>query len=365
MPFTNSLSPKYWFFPALLLFAACSPDEVTKITYEVPAAVDSFIEEFEQEALARGRDINIENLVVKFGKNLESTSGVDAAGLCRTAVGATPEITLDSTSNNWTNNAESREALVFHELGHCILGYLGATAHRNDLLPNGNVKSIMHEGGGTIYGNTFNYFKREYYMDELFDPNVPAPDWATNLPAYDDISESQKVDILREDFDNNDNFWPINNGSIVVQRIQGGKYTFQSVNGNFHRAVIKKQFNPSNDFEIEASLRMPEGNSANTIEWGSSSANNAFLYGFTSGNSVFLGKRSYGISFSKSLDDFDPGTFTKFTIRKIGPSYYFYIDEELVDNGMYESPAGSLLGFGVGPYNTLEIDYLYIRRIEL
>ena len=41
----------------------------------------------------------------------------------------------------WTGTAiQNREALVFHELGHCLLG----CNHRDDLLPNGADVSFMH-----------------------------------------------------------------------------------------------------------------------------------------------------------------------------------------------------------------------------
>ncbi len=82
--------------------------------------------------------------------------------------------------------AEGKEALIFHEIGHCILG----RSHNNEPLPNGDPKSIMVIENQKLYwpciydidGNggpdCNNTFKRAYYVDELFDENVQIPDWA-------------------------------------------------------------------------------------------------------------------------------------------------------------------------------------------
>ena len=75
------------------------------------------------------------------------------------------------------------EVLIFHELGHCVLGRL----HQNDYLPNGDPKSLMIQNELDQYACVYdlsgdndcnNLFKREYYLDELFDPTTPTPDWA-------------------------------------------------------------------------------------------------------------------------------------------------------------------------------------------
>jgi len=57
----------------------------------------------------------------------------------------------------------SKEYLVFHELGHCILG----RSHSNDILENGDCKSIMQSGTSNCKGN-YNDENREMLLDELF-----------------------------------------------------------------------------------------------------------------------------------------------------------------------------------------------------
>ena len=79
--------------------------------------------------------------------------------------------------------SQELEALIFHELGHCILQQL----HLTDTLPKGDPKSRMVQGKLTVDSpckfvlddpvNCKNLHKRDYYIDEFFDPNTPVPDW--------------------------------------------------------------------------------------------------------------------------------------------------------------------------------------------
>ncbi|MEM7658621.1 MAG: hypothetical protein AAF399_21025 [Bacteroidota bacterium] len=170
-----------------LVLQACRPEEIPPNVREIPELIEPYIELFEQEAAKRGQNITIDNLIVEFEEDLR---GGDAAGLCTFASESspTPHIRLDTTSFNWRNNEFHRELLVFHELGHCILNRL----HRDDELPNGNFTSIMRSTGEQLYGGNLNYFKREYYLDELFDESTPAPEWATDIPQYGAVNETQR-----------------------------------------------------------------------------------------------------------------------------------------------------------------------------
>ncbi|RMG64730.1 MAG: hypothetical protein D6722_16640, partial [Bacteroidetes bacterium] len=211
------------FLGPFLLLSACKREDIPPKAYEVPAIIQPYVDAFEQEAAARGLDLNIDNLTVEFGTDLQ---GGDAAGLCTFASqnNPTPRIQLDTTSFNWRNNEYHREILVFHELGHCILNRL----HRDDLLPNGNIASMMRSTGEQIYGGSLNGFKRDYYLDELFDPNTPAPDWATDFPSYESVPSSQKEDVFIEHFANNFNNWTTGNSPNSSSQIASGRLYFES-----------------------------------------------------------------------------------------------------------------------------------------
>lgn len=85
------------------------------------------------------------------------------------------QIELDTTCLLWTESDLSREVIVFHELGHALLN----RAHRDTKLPNGDWRSLMNTGTLLdLYHTPEARFKRDYYLDELFDEYTPVPDWA-------------------------------------------------------------------------------------------------------------------------------------------------------------------------------------------
>jgi hypothetical protein len=84
----------------------------------------------------------------------------------------------------WKNAPDqNKEALAFHELGHCFLN----RSHRDDLLPNKAPASIMNTynvgpyepciyaiDGDTRCNKTE---RRSYYINELFNDKTPVPYW--------------------------------------------------------------------------------------------------------------------------------------------------------------------------------------------
>ncbi len=169
----------------LLLLAACAGKEAPQPVYQVPDDLAPYIQKFTDEARLRGKDIAITNLIVTFGP----TTSDDVCGMClpgsRDPNGQV-RIVLSNDPYCWQElTPEDREELVFHELGHCVLG---RTAHRNDRLPNGDYASLMNARGTGLYtrcvydiggGNDCDRrYRRGYYLDELFNENTPPPDWA-------------------------------------------------------------------------------------------------------------------------------------------------------------------------------------------
>lgn len=163
----------------LAIVVSCDRDEFKPI-YNVPDEFQPFVESFIAEAAIRGHDIEIKNLVIEFDPNLGSVH----CGKCNSnKLGEDIQkvISINSITKCWVFT-EEYEALVFHELGHCILGRL----HNSELLSSGDPKSIMVPNDVSLYspclypiGNDpCDYrYRRSYYLDELFNENTPVPDW--------------------------------------------------------------------------------------------------------------------------------------------------------------------------------------------
>ncbi len=176
------MSARIRLFLCLLLATGCDEKEEFHPVYEVPAQLDSYVASFIAEASARGFDYKIDNLIIRY----DATLSGPVCGQCNEVTkknNVQKIITINAKLTCWTNDQEL-EALLFHELGHCFLG----RTHLTDLLPNGDPKSIMYPDNNSLYppcvyavDNTSSCnktFKRQYYLDELFNEITPAPDWA-------------------------------------------------------------------------------------------------------------------------------------------------------------------------------------------
>lgn len=97
-----------------------------------------------------------DNLVITFGDT--SPGGPTAVGFCRMG-GYTPRVTIDKTF--WDkSNEDMRYELIYHELGHCILG----REHNNAVLVNHRPASIMNSH---LFNPNIIKQNHDYYIREL------------------------------------------------------------------------------------------------------------------------------------------------------------------------------------------------------
>ena len=179
-----------WLIVVFVFTISCKPEEINEPTvYNVDASLTKYVDKFFQEANSRGITIPKENLIVKPATN--TADFTDICGKC-TQNAKFPELqrTVEINTTNspcWKNISENdKEALVFHELGHCLLNRI---AHKNDTFADGSPKSIMVANNTDLYGPCIYAFdenptlcnktnRRKYYIDELFDEKTAAPSWA-------------------------------------------------------------------------------------------------------------------------------------------------------------------------------------------
>jgi hypothetical protein len=169
-------------FTCLISIAAgCMKHQAESPVYKVPAELSQYIESFISEAATRGHSIQKNNLIMQFSTG---NDGSLCASCNSTSLdpGIQKIISIYNVNPCWFNDQEL-ETLIFHELGHCILGRI----HTTDTLPNGEAKSIMTPNNISLYspcsyplGNQpcDHSYKRAYYLDELFNEHEPAPDWS-------------------------------------------------------------------------------------------------------------------------------------------------------------------------------------------
>jgi len=165
------------FYLLLVVIVSCS-DDPTVGDYTIRDSEDSkmlndFLESFLAEASIRNVEIDTSDFILEFRDHV-SSSGTGVCGVGGWRRNNTPPLVwISKIPRCWGNQDYFwRKELVFHEFGHALLG---RQQHDNNTLPNGEKRSIMAQG---IHGFFRNETKLKYYLDELFDPSTPVPDWA-------------------------------------------------------------------------------------------------------------------------------------------------------------------------------------------
>jgi hypothetical protein len=137
---------------ASLALSACG----RKPVLEVAPELQPYVTEFEAISVEAGSAVKIQDLVATFG----TLDNPRSNGVCELQTGEPPKITI--ARNKWDRmSIEKRESLMFHELGHCILGRRHDPATTQDGIP----ASIMNPYSLDSYIYSEN---RTYYLAELF-----------------------------------------------------------------------------------------------------------------------------------------------------------------------------------------------------
>lgn len=135
--------------------------ETQKIFDLADRALWTYFDSFEEEAAKRNLSIDLNELEVTAVIENITESGV--AGTCQYGLHV-HHVTIDKPF--WDRSSSLlREMVVYHELGHCVLGR-GHTEDDN----NGNCLSIMNSGT-TDCTVRYTQTNRDYYLDELFSIN--------------------------------------------------------------------------------------------------------------------------------------------------------------------------------------------------
>lgn len=151
------------------LAAGCSTyrDE-DLITYEVPAEVQPYVNSFMDEYEARGGDAMhlTPNLIVRWSDTMPDTGVIGYCQLSKVDM-YLPEVVL--LRSYWLTSSEvTREILIYHELGHCLLNYDHIETDIYDVM----FPSII---------NQYYYIEnRHAILDKFFDPSS-RPRWPLGM----------------------------------------------------------------------------------------------------------------------------------------------------------------------------------------
>lgn len=120
---------------------------------------------FEQfEIAAAAQNVKVDLIQSKITGVVEDLEEENVAGLCTYYSHSPNHVTIDLEFwNRFSDNF--KEMIVFHELGHCVLG----RDHREGQLQDGRCLSIMRSGS-EFCRDAYTPSTKAYYISELFHP---------------------------------------------------------------------------------------------------------------------------------------------------------------------------------------------------
>lgn len=147
---------KYSILPLILLISACG--QAPK--FSVDPALEPYVISFYSEASNKGKHIQHYSLVVTMDTKGDLQSK-GYAGICHLKQGEHPWVEINQVYWN-SADTQHRQQVVYHELGHCLLG----RAHKSNRSIDGTIKSLMFPDTSLNTNMLIKY--HEEYVNELF-----------------------------------------------------------------------------------------------------------------------------------------------------------------------------------------------------
>ncbi len=137
------------------------PDEPDQtLGGDIPTELASYFKAFQEEASQHGIVVDYDEANVT--AEIQKLNQGSVAGSCTTNGQDIRHITIDQEFWNKATHL-IKEMVIFHELGHCVLG----RGHKEDSFENGVCQSIMRSGLGSCQ-DAYVLENRAYFIKELF-----------------------------------------------------------------------------------------------------------------------------------------------------------------------------------------------------
>lgn len=174
---------------------ACAP-KAPEYT-EVEDTIAPYFSAFKTEAEARGISLNLSRFRIAFDSSLSNSNHAGKCTISEVQTGtiiapgrATELVVSINPTIFQKSNEYGKLEIVFHELGHCLLGY----SHNDkqiSIMTNSGIKSLPSSFMSTYhFSDSINKTDQDlllgYYINQLFSPTLESTDLSqiTTLQAY-------------------------------------------------------------------------------------------------------------------------------------------------------------------------------------
>jgi len=189
--------------------------------------------------------------------------------------------------------------------------------------------------------------------------------------SYYDYNMANKETLFYDDFSDNRNAW-WSGDNYTPCSVEYGHYSMQrNTTGAAASWQTKIVIDEAKDFEIESNIKIAVGESqgfVNGLMWGKQSDQwKYYVFGYNDNNKYVVAKFAPDWTTLKTWTTSDyirKNSYNKFTVRKVGGMYYFFINENLMYSTVYEFFYGQQLGFHIAPSATIWFDDIKVSYLN-
>jgi len=180
-------------------------------------------------------------------------------------------------------------------------------------------------------------------------------------------------EVFYDSFNDNSNQWFVNNHDEYTTTLENGSYVIdhkmEEGSWFFYNSI---PFNSNGDWVIESNIKQVSGitNHGYGILWGAKDSENAYCFIATGGGSYMIYKYSDGQyspiqPWTDALTAINPtGFVNKFTLKKVGSKWSFYINDQFLISTDAEKFMGDRIGFVVNNRMKISIQDLKVSLLQ-
>ncbi|GAB4403445.1 MAG: hypothetical protein OHK0039_02640 [Bacteroidia bacterium] len=185
---------------------------------------------------------------------------------------------------------------------------------------------------------------------------------------YFGVSERDKQTAFFDEFDDNRYKWDLGS-SFLNERIYNGDFYCASLTALPYQKRRDVPLDQSN-YELEIRMRYVKGdeNSGMGLVFGRDIRGNEYFFQFNALGYYRIGKvdrsKTYEFQSWKPCPQLTRHSYNALTLRRVGPTWYFFINQKLITSMDAMPFFGSEAGFTVGGYSAVEVDYLRVSELR-
>lgn len=186
-----------------------------------------------------------------------------------------------------------------------------------------------------------------------------------------DLTSNCKTTIVFDNFDKNNLNWYVGTEDDTDFSFQNGEYRAASEIYNYYTSCSTCNFIDTSSFELEVKIKLIQGTSYSSLNWGSrNSFKNTFEFGISKNRRYIISVNEDGMeldpikksTFSSAIDQ---NNFNKLTIRRAKGIHYFFINEKLIFETDKILLFGKEFNLSVGSGSSCSFDDFSYKNLDI